>query len=219
MIATTITIVVIGYFIKANNLITSSGLAVALLIILAGFYLIYKQLARQQASYRMAEIELGEDYIVQRQKHKPDIHIQRDEVTGLLLVGKGLTVQTSNIFHSISVSADLIGYEEVKSKLASWAPVQSVSKRYYYKHLATILIPSIGIIVSVLLVLVTQSLWPLTLAVAFYLGRIVFFMWFNWQRLDLTAGHKRTKLIGYGVQFFFIVFLLIYALLKVAGTI
>lgn len=212
-------LVIIGYTLNIHWAKLSLILALGLIFVLRVIYSINKYFDREQESYLTTEIELGDDYIVYRKKYKPDIRIQRDEVTSLLSSGKVLTVQTSNMFYSISIGENLIGFEEVKSMLTTWTPVQATPKRYYLKYIIPVLLPSLGIIISIVLVLITRSIWPLIFVILFYLGRLFFFAWFNWRRLDLSPREKRNKMIYNGINIVIVIFLLAFLLVKIGGVI
>jgi hypothetical protein len=212
-------LVFIGYFLNIHRAELSLILALVLIGVLRVIYSINKYFDREQESYLTTEIELGDDFIVWRTKHKPDIRIHQDEVTSLLSSDKGLTVQTSNMFHSISIPEYLIGFEKVKSKLSTWTPVQATPKSYYLKYIIPVLLPSLGIIISIVLVFITRTIWPLILVILFYLIRLFFFAWFNWRRLDLSPREKRNKMIYNGIYIVIGIFFLAYLLVKIAGVI
>ncbi|TES89886.1 MAG: hypothetical protein E3J88_05180 [Anaerolineales bacterium] len=212
-------LVFIGYTLNIHRAELSLISALVLVGVLICIYFINKHIAREQESHLTSEIELGDDYIVSRTEQKPDIRIHQEEVTSLLSSDKGLVLQTSNIFQSISIPEYLIGFEEVKSKLSAWTLVQATPKSYYLKYIIPVLLPSLGIIISTVLVLITRTIWPLILVILFYLGRSFFFTWFDWRRSDLSPREKRNKMIYNGINIVIVIFLLAYLLVKIAGKI
>lgn len=217
VIASLIILGVTGYLLIVDDVEITIVLGSVSLWILVIYVSTRKQFSRQMESAKSAEIELGERGITLRKKHEPEVQIRRNEVTGLVLGDKSITVQTADIFRMIPISEDFTGFEEIRSKLSSWMTTETVSKRHYLRYLIPILLPSIGIIAGVGLVLITRSIWPLTLTVVSLLGRTVFFIWFNRKRVDLTARRKLTKMIGYGVQVIFYGYVLVYLLNEFIG--
>lgn len=195
-------------FLRVNDKRMALFMGLILLYMPIGLFLGNKQMARMLETYRTTEIELGDDHLVLRQNHKPNIRIQREEVKKLTEDENGLTVYGANSFHSIAVPYYLIGFEEVKAKLSAWVPIQTQSARDYLKVLPLMLVPSLGGIICVVLFIITRSTWSFVLFCILYMGNSVYAAWFHWQRVDLTPREKRGKMIYYGATLIAFGFLL-----------
>lgn len=189
-------------FMFNNNYLGPSLLmAYVLFIMLRAIFTNNKRFAQRQESSTSTEIELGEDYIILRQKHKLDIRIQRGEIKKLEEVKNGLTVLGSNIAHSISIPEYLIGFEEVKAKLSIWAPVQTPSVIDYLKYLPPWFFPALGSFICAAPYPYTRSKWLIAIICLLWMGGAVYSAWLAWKRLDIPPREKLRKIIRYGAAF------------------
>jgi hypothetical protein len=204
-----------GYFLLEDDLTTSLILFLAFASMLGSVFILKKQYSKLQESYKTIEIELGEDHIALRQKYRPEIRIMKNEVTSLSASKNGFLVQSANKFLSIYIPDTLISYEEVKTEISSWAEFITASTKDNLKAFFPILLPSLGIIICAILILITRSAWPIGLMILFMLGRKIYFTWFNWRREDIKPEVKRNKLIAAGIVILVYIFLLVFFLYKV----
>jgi hypothetical protein len=203
-----------GYFLWEDNLSASFILFLAFASMLGGIFVFRKQFSKLQESYKSTEIELGEDYIALRQKYRPEIRVMKNEITSLSASKNGFLVQTANKFRSINIADNLIGYEEVKSKLSSWIAFQTSSTIDNLKSMVPLFLPSLGMIICFILIIITRSEWPFSLMILFILARKIYFTWFNWQREDITPDVKRNKLIYDGLLILVYIFLLVFLYIR-----
>jgi hypothetical protein len=179
-------------------------------------YLLNKQFLKLEESWASSEIELGDDFIELRKKHKPEISIEQEEIT-MISSRKGITIQTSNRFRKIAIPENLIGLDEVRSKLSTWVSFQPHPKERLLLNIAPLLITSIAIILGAILAIVTRSIWPVILIILTFLSRIIYFALINRQRIDLTNSAKRSRFISYSFNFLIFIYLLVVVIQKIIG--
>lgn len=132
-------------------------LIIALFYFTFGTYGTFKYFRKLEETWTSTEFEVGDDYIEMRQAHKPDIRILKDEIS-YVSSHKGVTVHTESIFRSIFIPEKLVGFDEVKSKLADWTSIKYTFNKDSLKLVAPLLVISFGIILSTILVVVTWSI-------------------------------------------------------------
>ncbi len=105
---------------------TSGWLLLYLLGVLAfGTWLTTRSTRRTWLSYRL---EFAPGNLRRTQYRLPEISIDRGEVTAIdEMPGRGMVVRTANPDRFIFVPSGLNGYPELKSELAAWTPVRTLS--------------------------------------------------------------------------------------------
>jgi len=94
-------------------------------VLLIGTWLSARATRRVWLTYRL---ELSNDALRRTQYRMPEISLQRGDVIELEeMPGRGLTVRTGDSELFIFVPLEIDRYDELRSELANWAPVQRLS--------------------------------------------------------------------------------------------
>jgi len=104
-------------------------LMITLIVLPASVALAFLPARRQRTALDSLEIELGADYVLRREQNGPKVRIQRSAVTHLQEAGGALFVCTSDKYRTVVVPVALEGYEELRTELLTWAPIQPMSRR------------------------------------------------------------------------------------------
>lgn len=79
------------------------------------------QLVKQRQSWDSYELTLGPSMMLRRVANLPPLEILRAEVTRIShLPGRGLTVSTKDRHRTLFIPEPLVGFDEVKERLAEW---------------------------------------------------------------------------------------------------
>jgi hypothetical protein len=176
---------------------------VKIILVIAPIYFLlltygtYRYFRKFEKNWVSTEVEIGDDFIELRQKHKPSIRIQRDEIS-FATRKKGLTVHTANYFRSIHIPDRLVGYEEIISSLKDWALLKPPSLSNKVK----LVTPPLMIIIGVLFVIrFSAPLWPVSVFLLMLLIPSIYFSWINYKRVDLSRREKLTSFLFHSVLF------------------
>jgi hypothetical protein len=119
------------------------------------YYSLRRSLRQQEEGWLSYQLLLGDDVIIRKQAHLPDIQIKRDEVAGIEKAVNGtLVVKTSQLQKFIAVPGTLEGIEEVRQHLEQWQSVRQqtpkAARSVYSASLGMVLLALAAIAVTFL---------------------------------------------------------------------
>ena len=80
------------------------------------------------------EVDLGDDFILRRQRDQPEIRIRREEITHLYDLGEGgLIIRGGSRHKQAVIPKSIEGYEELRSRLFQWRhPEPATQQRLFW---------------------------------------------------------------------------------------
>ena len=172
----------------------------ALLYFVVGILFTKNYFQKLEEQISSSEYELGEDYIIFRQMHRPDLRISREEISRIS-ENNGLRFHTNNLFKSIFIPDNIIGYSEIKVKVRNLDPKEKTYLNWRNQLIAPVLIIIFGIIVTFSLIKVAPEFWEGTLIAMSIITFEGLFAWIDRKRVNLTSRKKLVKIL---FHFFFI---------------
>lgn len=174
-------------------------LSIPIFLAVFGFTL-YRSIKQSHAIWDSVRVEIGEDYVARRQLRVPEVRINRTEVTALREINNGLCVLTSDKFRALCIPIELDGpdYEEIKTTLSAWAPIQPKSATARIWFTAQLILLGIG----TLIVFFSTSAWLVLIVGVILSGYYIYFF------LQLLR-HKAVDSKSIFVYIFFICLLLL----------
>ena len=118
-----VAVIVITY-----NGVTAAAIATAVVILIVVLIYYWNSYRLDRKGFESYRVILEEDAIRRVKAGVPDVTINRRDIARISgEVGKGIKIDVVNSDIKLGIPATLDGFEEVRERLSSWAPIQSIS--------------------------------------------------------------------------------------------
>jgi len=91
-------------------------------------WLVYRHFKDQRRNWQTLVFEFRDDKFIRRLDRYPTVELVPSEVKAILESPKGITVETNQRLKKLFLSNKLSDYEELRSRLLSWAPTVKVTR-------------------------------------------------------------------------------------------
>ena len=166
------------------------SLLLVIIITLALFtFSSFRALAQFQKIWESIEIEIGDQYVARRQVNVGEIRLNREEIVTIQETKRGLIIYSVGKSRSLFIPVQLEGhgYEEVKSTLSAWTPLQEVSSQGKARRIFWVVLFLLGYTI----VLLSWSRW-LTLFVSLAMTAVLtYFYWLRRHSEQVVSQLKR----------------------------
>ncbi len=138
-------------------------------------------------------VEVGDDYVARSQVRIPQVHISRDEITKIEEIEGGLCIRTSNKLRTLAIPLDLDAsdYQEIRSKLSAWKPIQPRSVKVQSAVLLTVLLVGFGVI------FISSSLWLVLIVGLAMIGYYGYIYWTVRHAEGVDPQQRRNLLVAF----------------------